>query len=221
MKSKRSHNHYPSADTNIPIEVSGMEYFGSEQYLEDVENIVNHESESYHILGRFNGMWEGELDDIVETLTKVMYTERIEFSDYLYETKNFDNFPTLKKMPEVMGFVKDKFSAKIHMQRPGCVMSKHYDPDSIFRQSWHTEFEKCIRVLVALAPWEYGQLLGFNNKILTNWQQGDIIYCDFPNTWHYTANCSWHSRPLLQVSGVASDDLLDLVKTKDYRIFDI
>jgi len=56
---------------------------------------------------------------------------------------------------------------------------------------------------------------------LTGWQKGDIIYCDFLKTWHFTANCSWHSRPLLQVSGVATDELLSLVKTKNYRIFDL
>jgi hypothetical protein len=216
----KTHSHYNAVDTHIPIEISGMEYFGPEQNLEDIKVIVEREIDSYQILGRFNGMWDGELDDAVKRATKVMYTDRLEFKDYLYEVKNLNDFPTLKKMPEVMGFKKGKSIAQIQMQRPGCVMSKHYDPVTIFNP-WRDELEKCVRVLIALAPWEYGQLIGFNNEILTGWQQGDIIYCDFPTTWHFTANCSWHSRPLLQVSGVANDELLSLVKTKNYRIFDL
>jgi hypothetical protein len=216
----KTHSHYYPVDTGIPIEISGMEYFGPEQYLEDLETIVNREVNSYQILGNLNGMWEGELDDAVKTATKVMYTDRLEFKDYLYEVKDFNKFPTLNKIPEIMGFEKGKYMSQIQLQRPGCIMSKHYDPVKIF-QPWYNEIEKCVRVLIALAPWEYGQLIGFNNEILTGWKQGDIIYCDFPNTWHFTANCSWHSRPLLQVSGVANDELLSLVKTKNYRIFDL
>ena len=217
---KTGHNHYHPIDTKVPIEISGMEYFGNEQNLEDIKTIINSKIDSYHILGKFNGMWEGELDDAVKHATKVLYTDRPEFKDYLYEVKNLDDFSTLKKMPEIMGFEKGKIIAQIQMQRPGCVISKHYDPVIIFNP-WHDEIEKCVRVLIALAPWEYGQLIGFNNEILTGWHQGDIIYCDFPTTWHFTANCSWHSRPFLQVSGVANDELLSLVKTKNYRIFDL
>ena len=216
----KTQSHYRPVDTGIQIEISGMEYFGPEQYLEDLETIVNREVNSYQILGNLNGMWEGELDDAVKTATKVQYCDRLEFKDYLYEVKDFNKFPTLNKIPEIMGFEKGKYISQIQLQRPGCIMPKHYDPVEIF-QSWYNEIEKCVRVLIALAPWEYGQLIGFNNEILTGWKQGDIKYCDFPNTWHFTANCSWHSRPLLQVSGVANDELLSLVKTKNYRIFDL
>jgi len=216
---KKHHQYYP-VDTLIPIDISSMEYFGPEQYLEDIKIMVNHEVDSYQILGRFNGMWDRELVDAVKRSTKVMYSERLEFNDYLYEVKNLDDFPTFKKMPEVMGFEKGKARAQIQMQRPGCVMNKHHDPTAIFKP-WTTEIEKCVRVLIALAPWEYGQIIGFNNEILTSWQKGDIIHCDFLATWHFTANCSYHSRPLLQVSGVASDELLSLIKTKNYRIFDL
>jgi len=214
------HNHYYPVVTDSMIEITGMEYFGPEQNYEDLNTIVNLDLDSYHIVGKFNGMWDGELNDIVKTCVKVLYCDRPEFKDYLYETKNFDSFPILKKMPEIMGFEPGQFNAQLQMQRPGCLISKHYDPDTIFGP-WINKVDRCIRVLVALAPWEYGQLLGFNNKILTNWNQGDIIYTDFKNTWHYTANCSWHSRPLLQISGVANDNLLGLVKNQQHKIFQI
>jgi len=216
----KSHNHYHPVDTLVPIEITGMEYFGPEQNLEDLTTILNRKGTSFRILGRVNGMWEGELDDAVKTATKVLYCDRPEFKDYLYEVKNFDDFPTLKNIPDIMGFKQGKFTSQIQMQRPGCTMSKHYDPAVIF-DSWQDEIEKCVRVLIALAPWESGQLMGFDDEILTNWKQGDIIYCDFLNTWHFTANCSWHSRPFLQVSGVATDELLSLVKSKNYQTFDI
>jgi hypothetical protein len=127
MKISQSHSHNPAVRTNIPIEISGMEYFGPEQHLEDLNTIVNQDLDSYHIVGRFDGTWDGELDDIVKTTCKMLYGDRIECQDYLYETRNFDSFPTLKKMPEVMGFEKNKFTATIQMQRPGCLIAKHSD----------------------------------------------------------------------------------------------
>lgn len=215
---KKTHSHYGPTNTHVPITVTGMEYFGPEQNAEDIETIVRNEDNSLHILGRFQGLWDGELDDAITTATKVTYADHYELKDYLYEVEDLDNYPTLQKMPEVLGFVKNKYHAQIQMQRPGCVMTKHFDPESIFA-SWGNK--NCIRVLVALAHWEYGQLICFNNTILTNWNKGEVIYCDFPNTWHYTANCSWHSRPLLQISGVASDTLLNAVKNKEYKIFKV
>lgn len=214
------HSHYSGRKTNIPIEITGMEYFGPEQCIEDIETIVKNTNDPTHIVGRFDGLWDGELDDAIKTATKVVYADHYELEDYLYEVTNFANYPTLRKMPEKMGFVKGKNYAQIQMQRPGCVMTKHFDPESIF-DPWSDERDKCVRVLVALAPWEYGQLIGFNNRVLTEWNKGEIIYCDFPKTWHYTANCSWHSRPLLQVSGVASDALLRSIQNKEYNIFKV
>jgi len=163
---KKTHSHYGPTNTHVPITVTGMEYFGPEQNAEDIETIVRNEDNSLHILGRFQGLWDGELDEAITTATKVTYADHYELKDYLYEVQNLDSYPTLQRMPKVLGFVKHKYHAQIQMQRPG-------------------------------------------------------IYCDFPNTWHYTANCSWHSRPLLQISGVASDTLLNAVKNKEYKIFKV
>lgn len=216
----KKHFHYSANRTDIPIEVTGMEYFGPEQYQEDIDTIVSIKNDTTHILGQIDGLWDGELDDAVKTARKAFYANHHEVTDFLYEVYDFKNYPTLQKIPERIGFAKGKYHSQLQLQRPGCVMTKHFDPESIFDQ-WDNEREKCVRVLVALAPWEYGQLIGFNNVILTNWKKGEIIHCDFAKTWHFTANCSWHSRPLLQISGVANDKLLQLIQNKNYSIFKI
>lgn len=221
MSNSNFYNEYKPVDTKIPIEITGMEYFGDEQYKTDLVEIVNSNKESsLQILGRFEGVWDGQLDDAIKTATKVRYADRDEHKDYLYEVYDLKNYPDLYAMPTKLGFVENKYKAQIQMQRPGCIMPRHLDPVSMF--TVYPGYEsKCAKVLVMLAPWEYGQLMCFDNKILTEWNKGDIIYCDYTTTWHFTANCSYHSRPLLQINGVASDSLLQAIKDKDFRILPI
>jgi len=220
MSSSNFYNEYKPVNTNIPIEISGMEYFGNEQHQADLIEVVSKKENPVQILGRFDGVWDGQLDDAIKTATQVRYADREFHKDYLYEVYDLTNYPTIAKMPELLGFVKGKYRAQIQMQRPGCVMPRHIDPKEIF-QIYAGHEGQCIRVLIALASWEYGQLLAFNNTFVTEWNVGDIIYCDYTSTWHFTANCSYHSRPLLQVTGVANNKLLDLIKNKQSRIIKI
>ena len=199
-----------------------MEYFGDEQHKADLIEVVSKKENPVQILGRFDGVWDGQLDDAIKTATQVRYADRQFHKDYLYEVYDLTNYPTIAKMPELLGFVKGKYRAQIQMQRPGCAMERRINPQEIVHGFAGTGWEdQCIRVLIALAPWEYGQLLAFNNVFVTEWKAGDIIYCDYTSTWHFTANCSYHSRPLLQVSGVANDRLLKLIKDKQSRIIKI
>ena len=221
MSDSNLYKEYEPINTNVPIQITGMEYFGEEQNQNDLNEIVNNNKENtLQIIGRFDGTWDGELDDAVKTATKVRYADRIEHKDYLYEVYDFTLCPIIGSLPIRLGFVKNKYHAQIQMQRPGCVMPRHKDPKSIF--TVYNEYElKSIRVLIALAHWEYGQMMCFENKILTGWSKGDIIYCDFTSTWHFTANCSYHSRPLLQITGVASNKLLQSIQNKEFRVFSI
>jgi hypothetical protein len=211
------YNEYRPVKLDIPIEMTGMEYFGPEQNQIDLKDIVADKANPLQVLGKFVGTWDGELDNAIKTAIKVRYADRVEHKDYLYEVYDFSKFPIIEKMPEALGFVKGKYKAQIQLQRPGCIMPRHVDPETMFTM-YGKEKNSCVRVLIMLAPWEYGQLMFFNNFIWKEWEAGDIIYCDFTKTNHFTANCSWHSRPILQITGVASENLQELIRNKQSKI---
>jgi len=194
---------------------SQLEYFGSEQHDLDLKEIVSDQSNPIHILGKFHGDWVDDLETSVKNATKDLYTSRDHHSDYLYITKLSDVLlPTISKMPELLGFEKPCHS-QIQMQRPGCNMPKHKDPANNFINPHR------VRVLVMLAHWEYGQYLFFNNTVFREWEVGTILYTDYANVWHSTANMSWHTRPLLQITGVPNENLRQLINSQQQQIFQV
>jgi hypothetical protein len=202
-----------------PIEVgkmtpSGLEYFGSEQHEYDMKNIVSNQTDPLQILGKIQGDWEYDLETACKTAKKVLYTQREHHSDYLYQTVLSDQLPTISKIPKLIGF-KTTQSHQIQMQRPGCLLSAHTDPPNIYKNS------NCIRVLVTLAPWEYGQIIMFNNRILQHWEAGTILYTRFENTMHATFNASFHTRPLLQITGEPDENLQALINSNKEQIFQL
>ena len=198
-----------------------MEYFGLEQHISDMKEIVQNQNNPIQIIAKFQGLCEGELDDAIKTATKVCYADRPFHKDYLYEVHDLSVCPSIEKMPEELGFVKGYYHAQIQLQRPGCIMPKHTDPPGIFYMIPEDLQHRGVRVLIMLAPWEYGQIMGFNNDVWREWEAGDVLYCDFLNTFHFTANCSSHSRPILQISGLANDKLIESIKNKQTRIINI
>ena len=196
---------------------SPLEYFGEEQHNVDMEQIVADQTNPLKILGKFQGDWLDDLDVAAKLAAKVMYTSREHHSDYLYITRlpGLEHvLPTLNKMPKVLGF-EDPTFAQVQMQRPGCNMPKHLDPPDIFRNPDR------VRVLVTLAPWEYGQFMFFNNTLFQHWEAGTIMYTVFDQTYHCTMNSSWHTRPILQITGVAGKQLQDLINNPEPQIFQL
>ena len=194
---------------------SAYEYFGPEQNKIDMQEIVADQSDPLRVLGKFQGDWLDDLDTATKSATKDLYTSRDHHSDYLYITKLSDVLlPTISKMPEVLGF-EGIYNAQIQMQRPGCNMPKHKDPSDIFINPY------CVRVLVMLAPWEYGQYLFFNNTVFREWEVGTIIHTDYANVWHSTANMSWHTRPVLQITGQPGKKLQDILNDCKNVVFQL
>ena len=49
--------------------------------------------------------------------------------------------------------------------------------------------------------------MNFEPGFWTNWKKGDVLFFDWRNTPHSTANCGVHERPLLKITGTIDDDL--------------
>lgn len=203
-----------------PMTSSDAEYFGREQYDDDLKNIVADQSSPAHILGKFTGDWLDDLDVAVSLACLEEYKPDQFHPDYLYTVTIQDHpgkMPMIEKMASSLGFLPGS-NCKIQMQRPGCVISRHKDPWEIFVNQ---NDESSIRVLVTLTHWEYGQLLCYNNHFIKEWEPGTIIYSDYQNTQHFTVNASWHTRPILLITGKANADLKRMISNKEYRIFEL
>ena len=204
----------------VPPPVENMvrtnaDYFGLEQHLADLAEFDIGHPDPLQIIGKFQGDWLDELDIAVPLATKDLYKFREDgHNDYLYVTLMSDAMPKISSMAEILGFVQP-YHAQIQMQRPGCNMARHKDPALPFHNPQR------VRVLIMLAPWEQGQYLFFNSTVFSRWDSGTIIHTDFENVWHSTTNTSWHTRPILQITGVPNENLRQLINSRQQQTFQV
>lgn len=129
----------------------------------------------------------------------------------------------LEKIINVLGF-EDGYHATINNQPPATLMNRHTDFISCFtyenlgkdksiedmpydKDKRHPAGMKSIwRCFVALADWKPGQLINFEPDFWTGWKKGDVVFFDWKNTPHSTANCGIHNRPILKITGTIKDD---------------
>jgi hypothetical protein len=203
-----------------PMIPSKYEYFGSETHDEELKTIISRHEDPVKLIAKFQGDWLDDLDTAVSVATQEEYTSDEFHPDYLYTaelTKFPGKMPNFEKMVKLLGFTKTA-SCNIQMQRPGGVIRKHVDPTEIFQQPNGTVNR---RVMIMLAPGEYGQIVGFTNRIITHWEAGTVVYVDYPSTWHFTANAGWHTRPILLVTGEVDSNFYNLLDQKEPTIFQL
>lgn len=187
---------------------TSMEYYGIEEHEHDMANIVGHPG--YKIIAKFNGDWLNDLDTAIGLADKMQYQDLGEQSCYLYDAQMSDKMPTLNKMASLLGF-ETCSSNQVQMQRPGCVFARHQDPYK----------DPEIRVLITLAHWEWGQFIFINDSIVRYWKPGEVIYAEFNNMIHCTCNCSYHTRPILQITGKPTQELKNLIASDQIINIDI
>lgn len=188
-------------DNMLPTQ---WEYYGREEHDHDMSDIVNSPKQDYKILAKFNGSWENDLEIAISLAKKVRYVDRGEHSNYLYDAQVTDALPQINQMASLLGFEKC-MSNQIQMQRPGCLMSRHMD----------TYRDPYVRVLITLSHWEWGQYIFINNNIIQHWQPGEVIYAEYNKMMHCTCNCSSHTRPILQITGIPGQRLKDLIQSTE------
>ena len=111
----------------------------------------------------------------------------------------------------------------LHDQPPGGVHVWHYDSmlryyESIWlpadpargklklnkQTQWADDGTMPIRLFVSLKDWHYGQIFQFGSKLWQGWQAGDVIWFEWQNLPHATANASMFNRPIVRVTGLIS-----------------
>ena len=212
-------------NTHVPLEITSMEHYGKENHQSDSQTFKSLSADPLKILGKFVGEWDGQLEEASKTATKFVYAK--EFGDSTFHVNNLSQYPIFTHMQELLGFKKNKSWAQIQLLRPGNALCRHIDTKSIFEiPTENSKSDWCypddaVRVIIMLAEWEYGQIFGFNNTVFSKWESGTIITCDFLNTWHFECNSSWHTLPILVISGITDNILKDLIAQNKTTVINI
>lgn len=72
---------------------------------------------------------------------------------------------------------------------PGKVVPIHKDKFYKFRKDYNVDVDDCLRHLIFLQDWSLGQIVEFENKVITKWNKGDVWIFD-TQQFHYAANAS-------------------------------
>lgn len=186
----------------------------------DIEKIINQEPELKH----------DQVTGVNRTASELEHHKKFNYKN------GYDRHIPPKEIigiAHALGF-KEKPSCYINNQLPGTLMHRHVDFVSCYtyeqtedKDILEMEYDKVRRqprgqkdiwrCFVALDDWRPGQIVNFEPGFWTNWKKGDVLFFDWRNTPHSTANCGTHNRPLLKITGVLDDDSY-VIKARDKGI---
>jgi hypothetical protein len=188
--------------------------------------------EWFQVLGRFQGDWQAEIDDIKDKAAPINWETRKfygkddnRYSPMLAQEEkdiaivggdpkmpithmwdDFDSYPVLKKMSEYFAIEDPK--VRVHAQKLGDMFNMHID------KLWDRDPENpdnIIRMTIMLEDWEPGQFYMYGNLVYDRWRAGDVHIFDWANVPHATANASRKIRPTLQITGLKSQRTRELL----------
>jgi hypothetical protein len=81
----------------------------------------------------------------------------------------------------------------------GRIVPIHQDFFVNLRQTYNAEVDQCARYIIMLEDWIFGQIVEFDDRVLTRWKKGDVW--EFDHTIpHWAANASNYNFYTCQVS---------------------
>lgn len=186
-------------------------------------------------LGRFEGSWDEELQQIINDSHEVTWATRspksnntdkwLELEEYDIKNaggnengvvaqfnRNYMNYPTTKKMVEVFGL--DNLQVRIHVQKTGQMWHRHID--KLYKYC-HEDPSKVVRIHIMLTDWEPGHFFQYGNYDY-RWKAGDVNYFDWQNLPHSTANTTFTPRVSLQLTGVKTQKTEELFSKAPFKI---
>lgn len=190
-------------------------------------------------LGRFEGDWSKELELIMGSqeahpnsfLSRLgpdhkPYTDRLDAADLERMGLNpewvlFDKYRVpveterLRKMINHFGM--HNVGCNIHVQRPGQSFFFHIDNLTSLRRNVNKAViaknpDAAARFGIALTDWVPGHVYAFGNTYWKQWRAGDVVWHDWINTPHGTANLSQIPRVTLQVTGMVTETTRRLLR---------
>ena len=200
--------------------------------LEFMKTQVDKSKSGFWIAAHVN--FDIDIDSILEQKPQIKHNDVSVITRTPSEIKHHKKFkftngynrhlpPTdVMQIASILGFNNNP-SCYINNQTPGTLLNRHIDfvscytyersddkdflelPYDIKRRQakGHKDIYRCF---VALDDWKPGQIVNFEPGFWTNWKKGDVMFFDWRNTPHSTANCGIDNRPLLKITGTVDDD---------------
>ena len=192
----------------------------------------------YRWIGRFSGYWESALERTLKIATSKTWESRgkkrhpqdadleSELRDLrqagidpdkpiFHKTDQLE--PVFQRMVDFLGMTDVK--ANIHIQHPGEMLQLHVDK----QREMNNDPNQVARMFIFLEDWKPGHFIQMGTSFL-RWRKGDIIYFDWRNIPHATANAGWEPRSLVQVTGTitsATQELLSGIHNSIDSVFQV
>jgi hypothetical protein len=177
----------------------------------------------YKWLGRFVGDWDKELEKIKQLAQPKTWGSRgkkyhPEHPDLIAEEndlrnagmstetvifrKHFEFEGVWKNMIESLGMTDTKQA--FHIQYPGEMLNLHIDKQF----EMNDDYKKVARFFIFLEDWKPGHFVQMGTSFM-QWKRGDLVWFDWKNIPHATANAGWEPRCLIQITGTITQTTQD------------
>lgn len=169
----------------------------------------------YKWLSRYHGNWDSELEQ-VKTLAQAktwgtrgkkyhpdhpdLIAEENDLrnagmsTDAVIFRKHFEFVGIWKKMIDQLGLVDSKQA--FHIQYPGEMLNLHIDK----QYEMNEDPDRVARFFIFLEDWKPGHFLQMGTSFV-QWRRGDLVWFDWRNMPHASANAGWDPRCLIQITG--------------------
>jgi hypothetical protein len=89
--------------------------------------------------------------------------------------------------------------------RPGQFIAPHVDLFYQLRKITNSPIDLCVRYLIFLEDWHFGQMVDFESLTIKQWRKGDVWMFDYQEQ-HWAGNASNHNFHTCQVSTIKKNN---------------
>lgn len=186
----------------------------------------------------FQGDWKHEIDHAVYDVTTNCNMSKLMERNSAQESlalglnpmlKSFRCLTTPSKQPLIHSMIGhlgiQAENVRIHRQMPGDFNLLHMDTMSMhIKHETNTDIDydkiddpevDTVRVVIALNDWQWGHFFQLGNRMWYKWDAGDVLYWDWKNLPHSTANAGHVPRYAGIITGRPTDKFWDLMNSKE------
>ena len=132
-------------------------------------------------------------------------------TDQVIFRKVFEFEGVWKTMIDKLGLENSKQA--FHIQYPGELLNLHIDK----HYEMNDDPKQVARFFIMLEDWKPGQFLQMGTSFI-QWRKGDLLWFDWPNMPHASANAGWEPRCLIQITGTITSKTHDLFLGRQKKI---
>ena len=214
------------------------------------DKIQDKPGDYFDVIGRFEGDWKEERDQLVQSCHPVNWATRKHFAEkkkdpemltqeeydiaqaggdpkgLMLTNKNsfgiWDQYPTFYKMMDYFQLTSDGVSL-VKWQAHVQMTGQMFNMhiDKLWDRC-PEDPERVVRITIMLDDWRPGHFYMYGNCMYDKWRAGEVHVFDWKNVPHCTANASSYPRPVLKRTGLKTDRTREILENANpLNIFEI